>query len=47
MSCKNCEENSHEYPFRWGVATISVTACEKHAKEVLDALREANQFYNG
>lgn len=40
MSCKNCEENPNRYPYRWGKATIEIIACEKHAKEVIEALNE-------
>ncbi len=44
MSCKDCEEfqesDSHYY-FRWGIANIDIRACEKHAAEVMDVLRDA------
>ena len=44
MSCEDCnrhpEEGGVAY-YRWGKATIGIIACEKHAKEIINALNKA------
>ena len=43
MSCKECEKAEEEgrvYWYRWGIATIGIIACPKHAKEVIDYLNK-------
>jgi len=36
MTCQECEkirdEGNIEYAYRWGIATVILIACEKHAK---------------
>jgi hypothetical protein len=42
MSCRQCEDfNVRTYPFRWHEANIEITACPRHAKEVMEALKQA------
>lgn len=47
MSCEECEtfqeRGSASYPFRWGRATVLLLACERHAKEIFDALKKHMQ----
>ena len=48
MSCKDCDEfqdnQDRHYYYRWGAANIEIVACEKHIKEIFEAL---NEFQRG
>lgn len=42
MACKDCEEAQEvwtAYFYRWDNANVLLSACEKHTKEIFDALR--------
>lgn len=47
MGCDACEEMSRKgqtvYPYRWKIATVEIVACAVHAKEIIDALNEAQR----
>ena len=43
MSCYDCEKFQNEfrsYPYRWGTAVIELSACEKHAKQIIEVLND-------
>lgn len=46
MSCKDCDKFKEEGKiayYRWDVANIGVIGCEKHLREVFDALNNAQE----
>jgi len=46
MTCKDCDKHYRKgniWFFRWKISNIGIIACEKHAKEIMDVLREAQK----
>ena len=47
MTCEECDKMQNEttdsYYFRWNIANIEIRACPKHAKEVMDYLKESKK----
>jgi hypothetical protein len=46
MSCEDCEkfqETGNAYYWRLGTANIGITACKKHAKQVLEILNKSTK----
>lgn len=49
MSCRNCDEKQDEPMsayYRWKNANIEMRGCDKHLREVFDALSEAQKQSN-
>ncbi len=46
MSCNDCREAQNEgmiAPYRWGIANIDVSGCNKHVKELFNVLNAHQQ----
>ena len=46
MACANCDkaaEAGEVYWYRWGAANIGIIGCRKDVREVMDALRKAQE----